>query len=256
MSLSGEAIYDLNVLADWLSLDDLSSLEEAQHDILILAGHAIIPNICGALYFASQADIPVLLSGGTGHSTSLLKKAIQESSLVNINDDDEKSEAELLSMIATRVFHIPEDKILIEDRSTNCGQNADFSRDLLLKGKQEVSSAILVQDPLMQRRTFESFSYSWKQKDIHCQFTNWPVFKPRLLMTRTGLQITGGQRPGLWDVERYISMILGEIKRLRDDATGYGPKGAGFIGHVDMPTRIVAAWYRLMAEPTIAGIVR
>ncbi|MFH5101475.1 YdcF family protein [Citrobacter freundii complex sp. 2024EL-00219] len=157
MNLSCEAIRDLNVLADWLSVDDFSGREEALHDILILAGHAIIPNIYGALYFASQANIPVLFSGGIGHSTPLLKKAIQESSLVNANDVDGKSEAELLSMIATRVFHISEEKILIEDQSTNCGQNADFSRDLLLKGRHEVSSAILVQDPLMQRRTFESF---------------------------------------------------------------------------------------------------
>ncbi|MEW5191102.1 YdcF family protein [Citrobacter freundii] len=256
MNLSCEAIRDLNVLADWLSVDDFSGREEALHDILILAGHAIISNIYGALYFASQANIPVLFSGGIGHSTPLLKKAIQESSLVNANDVDGKSEAELLSMIATRVFHISEEKILIEDQSTNCGQNADFSRDLLLKGRHEVSSAILVQDPLMQRRTFESFSFSWKQKDIHCQFTNWPVFKPRLLMTRTGLHITGGQLPGLWNSERYISMILGEVKRLRDDVTGYGPKGAGFIDHVDMPTQVVAAWYRLMAEPAMAGLVR
>ncbi|MFH5101634.1 hypothetical protein ACHH01_26860 [Citrobacter freundii complex sp. 2024EL-00219] len=46
------------------------------------------------------------------------------------------------------------------------------------------------------------------------------------------------------------------MKRLRDDVTGYGPKGAGFIDHVDMPTQVVAAWYRLMAEPAMAGLVR
>lgn len=256
MNLSGEVIQDFNTLADWLSVDDLSELEEVHHDILILAGHAIIPNICGALYFAKQTGVPVLLSGGTGHSTSLLQQAIKESSLLNVDDTEGKSEAEMLSVIANRVFHIPQEKILIENRSTNCGQNADFSRDLLLDRGINIKTAVLVQDPLMQRRTFESFTQSWKLKEMSCQFINWPVFKPRLLMTRAGLSINGGQLPGSWELERYISMILGEMKRLRDDATGYGPKGSGFIGHVDMPTRIVAAWYRLMAEPAMAGIVR
>lgn len=256
MNLSDKIIHDLNILADWLSVDDFSERENAYHDILILAGHAIIPNIFGALYFARQADIPVLLSGGIGHSTPLLRKAIQELPFININDIDEKSEAELLSIIAMRIFHIPEEKILIEDRSTNCGQNANFSRDLLVERHFDINSAILVQDPLMQRRTFESFSYSWKQQNRHCQFTNWPVFKPKLLMTHAGLTIIGGQLAGQWDIERYISMILGEMKRLYDDLSGYGPKGAGFIGHVSIPMPIVAAWQRLMAEPALMSITR
>ncbi|MCS3429919.1 YdcF family protein [Klebsiella sp. BIGb0407] len=256
MILSGAVIHDLNTLADWLSVDNFTGEENADHDILILAGHAIIPNIVGALYFASQADIPVLLSGGIGHSTQLLKKAMQESPFLNITDINAESEAELLSLIASQIFHISEDKILIEDRSANCGQNADFSRNLLAERQYGIKKAILVQDPLMQRRTFETFSYSWKQQNRDCQFTNWPVFKPKLLMTSAGAKITGGQVPGLWDIERYISMILGEIKRLYDDESGYGPKGAGFIGHVNMPEKVVTAWHRLLANPELVTIIR
>lgn len=256
MILSEAVIHDLNILADWLSVDDLSEREITDHDLLILAGHAIIPTILGALYFASQANIPVLLSGGIGHSTLLLKKAIQESSFINITDIDGESEAELLSLIATRLFHIPEQKILIEDRSGNCGQNADFSRDLLAERQYNIKSAILVQDPLMQRRTFETFSYSWKRQNRDCQFTNWPVFKPKLLMTGAGVKIIGAQLPGLWDIERYISMILGEIKRLYDDESGYGPKGAGFIRHVEIPEKVITAWHRLLADPELVKIIR
>ena len=43
-------------------------------------------------------------------------------------------------------------------------------------------------------------------------------------------------------------MILGEVKRLRDDADGYGPRGAGFIGHVAIPAGIEDAWRRLARE--------
>ncbi|WP_299999641.1 YdcF family protein [uncultured Cedecea sp.] len=256
MMLSDAIIRDLNILADWLSVDDFSEQESTDHDLLILAGHAIIPTILGALYLASEADIPVLLSGGIGHSTPLLKKAMQDSLLINFKDINEESEAELLSLIASRLFHIPEEKILIEDRSANCGQNADFSRDLLARRSFNVKSVLLVQDPLMQRRTYETFSCSWKQKNRDCQFTNWPVFKPKLLRTRAGVKITGAQVPGLWGIERYISMILGEIKRLYDDESGYGPEGAGFIDHVDIPANVAAAWRRLLANPELVRIIR
>ena len=256
MILSEAVIHDLNILADWLSVDDFSERESSDYDLLILAGHAIIPNILGALYFARQANIPILLSGGIGHSTLLLKKAMQESSFINITDIDGESEAELLSLIATRLFHMPAEKILIEDRSANCGQNADFSRDLLAGRQYNIKSALLVQDPLMQRRTFETFSYSWKQQNRDCQFTNWPVFKPKLVMTHAGVKITGAQVPGVWDLDRYISMILGEIKRLHDDEFGYGPKGAGFISHVEIPEKVITAWHRLLADPELASIIR
>eukprot|EP00775_Hariotina_reticulata_P006491 gene6491-6718_t len=46
---------------------------------------------------------------------------------------------------------------------------------------------------------------------------------------------------GVWEVERFISLLLGEIPRLRDAPGGYGPKGSGFIGHVDIPVEVEAA---------------
>ncbi|MEQ9744248.1 hypothetical protein ABRQ05_08045 [Pectobacterium actinidiae] len=46
------------------------------------------------------------------------------------------------------------------------------------------------------------------------------------------------------------------MRRLRNYTNGYGPKGAGFIGHVDIPDDVDAAWHRLVGETTLAGIVR
>jgi hypothetical protein len=45
-------------------------------------------------------------------------------------------------------------------------------------------------------------------------------------------------KEGLWPVDRYLSLILGEVPRLRDDAQGYGPAGRDFIVHVDFPRRL------------------
>lgn len=46
----------------------------------------------------------------------------------------------------------------------------------------------------------------------------------------------------LWVMDRFVDLVLGEIPRLRDDADGYGPRGRGFIGHVEIPIDIEQAW--------------
>lgn len=43
-------------------------------------------------------------------------------------------------------------------------------------------------------------------------------------------------------MERYLSLVLGELPRLRDDVNGYGPAGRDFIAHVEIPDEIEAAW--------------
>ncbi|MNI99050.1 hypothetical protein D3C73_1580300 [compost metagenome] len=51
---------------------------------------------------------------------------------------------------------------------------------------------------------------------------------------------------GLWDMQRFISLIMGEIPRLKDDENGYGPNGKGFIGHVDIPKEVLEAYEILL----------
>ena len=56
-----------------------------------------------------------------------------------------------------------------------------------------------------------------------------------------------------WTLDRFRDLALGEISRLTDDAHGYGPRGAGFIAHVDIPADVVAATARLRAAyPDVA----
>lgn len=256
MNLSSGVIHDLNMLADWLSPDELAVSESISPDLLILAGHAIMPNITGAMRFIAETGISVLFSGGIGHSTALLRQAVKNNPLTTAIEIEDKSEAEILANIAERIFGIPKNKIFVENQSTNCGQNADFSRELILEHNLAPSTIILVQDPLMQRRTCESFEFSWKKKNIAGRFINWPVFKPHLIMAGNKPIITGAQCYGAWALNRYISMILGEVKRLRDDVSGYGPLGAGFIGHVDVPEEIECAWQRLIGDSKLVEIVR
>ncbi len=50
---------------------------------------------------------------------------------------------------------------------------------------------------------------------------------------------------GMWNMERYITLLMGEIPRLSDDAEGYGPNGKNYIAHVDVPIEVSNAFMEL-----------
>ena len=50
---------------------------------------------------------------------------------------------------------------------------------------------------------------------------------------------------GMWEIDRYISLLMGEIPRLSDDENGYGPKGKRFIAHVDLSEEVKKAFLEL-----------
>jgi hypothetical protein len=53
------------------------------------------------------------------------------------------------------------------------------------------------------------------------------------------------RREDLWEKQRFCELLVGEVARLKDDENGYGPKGKGFIGHVDVPEQVVQAARRV-----------
>ena len=69
-------------------------------------------------------------------------------------------------------------------------------------------------------------------------------------------RFVAGQVEGTWTMERFLALILGEIRRLRDDEDGYGPKGQGFLPHVDIPEPVIESYLRVCASSLSALAVR
>ena len=67
------------------------------------------------------------------------------------------------------------------------------------------------------------------------------------VVVRDGRLAYAEEPAGMWDVDRYRALLMGEVPRLRDDEEGYGPRGAGFIAHVDVPDEVERAWELLRA---------
>ncbi|MCU6158943.1 YdcF family protein [Enterobacter bugandensis] len=251
--LANATLAAINTVGAWLAQDDLSVARQAPEiDAVILAGNAVLPTIDAACRIASQIDVPLLISGGIGHSTPFLYEAIRNHPRYHTLPVAGRAEANILADVARAFWQIPEARLWVEDRSTNCGENARFSWNML-KERQRTSGRVLVaQDPTMQRRTMATFARVCRDEPASPQWISHPGFTPTLQNGTEGVEFSG-VNAGLWPVDRYLSLVLGELPRLYDDVNGYGPAGRDFIAHVAFPEAVTAAWEQLQQDPVLKG---
>jgi uncharacterized SAM-binding protein YcdF (DUF218 family) len=113
--------------------------------ILVLCSHDTAVAERGAQVYREGWAPLLVFSGGLGVITKNLWSA---------------PEAELFAEIARRMG-VPDERILVESRSTNTGENVRFTRKLLAARGLEPQSLILVQKPYMERRTFATVKNYW-----------------------------------------------------------------------------------------------
>ena len=233
----------INRLADFLARRDINDLSKEelnskygihQVDVLILLGNSIpyIANLAGKAYLNGLAK-HLMIVGGQGHSTEMLKENLQD--VENTN-----SEAEMLRDHLVNSLDIDQTKILLETKSKNCGDNAVKALEVLEQEGLEVHSILLLQDPTMQRRSHASFEKEWSCSSP--LIISYAPFVP-LISSFTPLVFQeSNDEIEYWEKERFVSLLLGEIPRLRDDKNGYGPKGKGYIEKVELPIVVEKAY--------------
>ena len=253
-----QMIADVNTLAEFLAHNDNDALSSPV-DCVVLCGSAILTQ--AETIFNMLAQTPglakmLVLCGGRGHSTSYMFNAIQTHPVYHELAESVKglSEAEMLWHMLHKYFDVERIttgcKILVEERSTNCGANAHETRRVLIDaGITDVRSCVIVQDPTMSLRTVASFRKAFAGDEVQTEFSAYPTFTPRMLCSEDdqgiAYNVPGISETLLWKKERFWELIMGEIPRLRDDKNGYGPNGKGFIVHVDLPKQVETAWERL-----------
>ncbi|MGK9173455.1 YdcF family protein [Yokenella regensburgei] len=255
LALSEKTLNAANTLGQWLAQNAFEGKPEPVHaEAVILAGNAVIPVIDAACDIASRHNIPLIISGGIGHSTTFLYHAVASHPRYNTIQTTGKAEATILAEIARQYWSVPARNILIEDRSSHCGENARFSIDLICSHGLNLASVLVMQDPTMQRRTMATFARASQGVASAPHWLSYPGFTPQLTQSDKGLTFTPFTS-GLWPTERYLSLLLGEVPRLRDDAQGYGPNGQDFIVHVDVPDHIEAAWQLMRDDEVLQSVI-
>jgi hypothetical protein len=261
-----EVSRDVNLLATFLARTEvaLESLQTREPvDCIVICASSVLSQ-ASHLFHALQTRPPLtrtlMLVGGIGHSTSHIYDAVGRHPQYHTIHSEMNGlpEARVLQEILNHFFSLPDveaggPRVLVEDQSTNCGANAVKTRKVLDEaGLSGMKTCIIVQDPTMSLRTKASFEKAFEDLP--------PVGRPRFLacpIVVPQVHAVDGQfeyvldvaddlrAEDLWEMKRLCELLVGEVTRLKDDENGYGPKGKGYIGHVDVPVEVEAAANRV-----------
>lgn len=130
--------------------------EIAPADRIALMGSAVLESVETAAELYHQSLAPqILISGGIGHSTHHLEEAVRRRGL-DVHTTGRPESHVFRDLLITR-YGVPPESIVVEDKSTNCGENAHLTRQLV----DRPETLLLIQDPTMQRRTHACFERSF-----------------------------------------------------------------------------------------------
>ncbi|MEN8077739.1 hypothetical protein ABFP60_12320 [Clostridioides difficile] len=210
----------------------------SQVDVMVLFGGSII---CGGDVLANAIKNNIakkyIIVGGAGHTTETLRiKMNGEFPSVETNG---LSEAEIFANYLKYKYGLEAD--YLECNSTNCGNNITFLLDLLKQNNISFNSIILAQDATMQYRMEAGLR---KYVNDNTIIINYAVYSAKVIVKNLDF-IFEDRILGMWDIDRYINLLMGEIPRLSDNEEGYGPKGKGFIAHVNIPNEVEKAFLEL-----------
>lgn len=247
-----ETAEKINILGDFLSRRDISALttEEIKNkynvekaDIIILFGGSIIQGWdIAAKAFKSGTAGQILISGGIGHTTNELWHVISE----NFPDIDalNRPEADIIADYFKLIHGI--DKPLIENQSTNCGNNVTFALNVLKEKSILPKNIIIIQDSTMQQRMDATFKKFLENENIN--IINFAPYVAKVKADQNILKFEPPHIKGMWSMEKYINLLMGEIPRLSDNENGYGPKGKNFIASVNIPETVLKAFNYLKKD--------
>lgn len=249
-----QQVTHLNRISAFLAQCDIGELSRSavqtrvgqpQVDLLLLLGNSLV-SVAEKAAHAYQHGLAkeIMIAGGVGHSTQYLEEAIRRHPRYRTILVDGRAEADILKDLMTQFYNIDASAIILENESTNCGENAWAVQRVLQKVNKTPRTILLLQDPTMQRRTDASFQRVWGT-DTDVSFVNYATFVPEVVEKNGQLAFL---EPNLaaWDMDRFLSLVMGEIPRLRDDENGYGPRGKGFIAHVEIPQDVLSAYEKLL----------
>jgi len=119
--------------------------------IMVLGSHDLRVAHYGIELFKKGYAPLMIFSGGMAHQDDML------------NTGWEKPEAEMMADLALKTG-VPAENIVIENQSTNTGDNFRFTRKLLEEKDLNCKSFIFVQKPYMERRVWATFKIEWQDK--------------------------------------------------------------------------------------------
>jgi uncharacterized SAM-binding protein YcdF (DUF218 family) len=152
--------------------------------ILVLGSHDLRVAERGAeLYLEGWAPL-LVFSGGLGRLTQEIWS---------------EAEADKFASIAV-AKGVPKDAILIENKSTNTGENILFTQQLFREKSIDPQSFIVVQKPYMERRSYATFKRHWPNKKLQ-------VTSPQISLNNYPNEEIS--------LEEVIHIMVGDLQRIK-----------------------------------------
>lgn len=234
----------INILGEFCGVRDIDALTKTElknkfnlekFDAAVLFGGSII---AGGDVFAEVMKKNLaekfIIVGGVGHTTENLREKMR--GVLKKIFPPKITEAELFNLYLKENYNLQAD--FLECESTNCGNNITFLIALLKNYNIPCENILLIQDATMQRRMSATLKKYFAEKII----VNFAAYK--VIVEKNNLQFEKIPS-GMWDMNKYVQLLMGEIFRLQDNSEGYGPKGKNFIAHVDIPEKVLSAFHYL-----------
>jgi len=135
-----------------------------------------------------------------------------------------KSEAEMFADIAIQAG-VPQEKIIVENKSSNTGENIAFTKQLLSDRGLNFKTFILVQKPYMERRTYAAFKKLWPEK--------------RFIVTSPPISYEDYPNINI-SKDEFINIMVGDIQRIK-----FYPE-KGFQIYQEIPDNVWRAYEKLV----------
>lgn len=155
-------------------------------DSILVLGNTDLRTIeRGIEVYKSGVSDQMIISGGLGKITSKIW---------------DEPEADKFAKIAIE-NGVPANRILLENKSTNTGDNIRFVRAQLKEKGIDYKSFIVVTKPYMERRAFSTFKKVWPEKQVQV----------------TSLQVSYDSyiQNGEDTKERIINLMVGDLQRIK-----------------------------------------
>jgi uncharacterized SAM-binding protein YcdF (DUF218 family) len=191
--------------------------------ILVLCSHDMKVAERGAELFLKEFAPLLIFSGGLGSITKNFWT---------------QPEADQFAEIAVGMG-VPAESIVIENRSTNTGENIRFTRQLLADMGIDPQKFILVQKPYMERRSFATFRKVWPEKEVL-------VTSPQVSFAEYLDSYSSGELSS----DDVVSIMVGDLQRIKLYAE------RGFQIHQEIPREIWSAYEELVAAGYDRHLIR
>lgn len=193
-------------------------IESGRYEPLLNDGEVLLNYLCLRHHLPSQTDVMVLLGSDfeeTAYSASVLLEFLSVKTILcsggkgRLTPRSWEAEGPRFAEILTAqgLGHIP---ILVENESSNTGENIKLSKELL--GDRPAESIVLLQYPVLQRRAWLTARRIFLRGEIF----SWAPFLPNLSLALPGWELGEWRRRLLWDAAGEVFRIIAYQKPERD----------------------------------------